>query len=118
MSSPDAAPNTAAAMSQAHATFEAMLEILHGQWPQAGLLTTPYLMAATAAADGRDALATASAASSQAPGPWSQLPVPGPGASADAIADALATVAGTLAERLAGAAAAASEPRDRDAPGW
>ncbi len=72
-------------------------------------------MAATSAADGRDALMTAPGASSLTPGPLPSLPLPGPDADAGAIADALAVIAGELANQLTDAAHAAPDPRDQEA---
>jgi hypothetical protein len=115
MNSPDPAEATAAVMTQAGATFQAILEILHSQTQQAGLLTASYVIAAGAAADGRDAVISAPAVSRAAPGPLPDLPVPGPDAGAEAIADAVALVAGRLAEQLAAAALAADDPQDRQA---
>ena len=117
MNSPDPAEATAAFMTQAGATFQAILEVLHRQTQQAGLLTASYVIAAGAAADGRDAVitATATAVSQATPGPLPELPVPGPDAGAEAIADAVAVVAGRLAEQLAAAALAADDPQDRQA---
>ena len=117
MNSPDPAEATAAIMTQAGATFQAILEILHRQTQQAGLLTASYVIAAGAAADGRDAVISAPAMSRAAPGPLPDLPVPvpGPDAGAEVIADAIAIVAGKLAEQLAAAAPAADDPQDRQA---
>jgi hypothetical protein len=115
MNSPDPAEAIAAIMTQAGATFQAILEILHRQTQQAGLLTASYVIAAGAAADGRDAVITATAVSQATPGPLPELPVPGPEAGAEAIADAVAVVAGRLAKQLAAAAPAATDPQDRQA---
>lgn len=115
MRPPDpAAAATATVMSEACATFEAVLEVLHARSRQAGQLTATYVTAAAAAADGRDAVITAPSASLLAPGPLPQLPLPAGGTDA-AIADALAMIAGTLAGQLAKAAAAAPGLRDREA---
>jgi hypothetical protein len=115
MNAPHPAEATAAVMARAAATFQAILEILHSQTQQAGLLTASYVIAAGAAADGRDAVVSAPAVSQVTPGPLPELPVPGPDAGAEAIADAVAEVAGRLAEQLATAAPAAGDPQDRQA---
>jgi hypothetical protein len=115
MNAPDPADDTADVMTQAGATFQAILEILHRQTQQAGLLTASYVIAAGAAADGRDAVILAPAVSQTTPEPLPELPVPGPDAGAEAIADAVAVVAGRLAEQLAAAARAATDPQDRQA---
>lgn len=115
METPDRAEAaTAAVMGEAYATFEAVLDVMHARTRQAGRLTPAYVMAAAAAADGRDAVITAPGASSLAPGPPPHLSLPAGGDEA-AIANALAVIAGALADQLAEAAPAALDLRDREA---
>jgi hypothetical protein len=108
---------TADAAASACAAFEAILGVLHEHARGAGGLTSAFIMAATAAADGRDAVLTAPAGSGIGPGGPAGpiLPVLAPGAGPDDVAAVAAKLADDLAARLRAAADDAPNPTDQAA---
>ena len=110
-------PPTAVAAAGALAAFEAILAVLHEHGEDAGALTNAFIMAATAAADGRDAVITAPASSCISPGGPADpiLPALAPRAGAEDVAAAIARVASDLTARLRAAADDAPNPTDQAA---
>jgi hypothetical protein len=105
----------AAILDAAHDGFEGMLSALWDHIDPAEAMFIPLLMAATCAADGRDAVLFAP---SLPPHPYHPTPAtrtkPGPG-SVDAVAAAVAGLCELLASRLADAAACAPDRDDQAA---
>jgi len=111
----DEADAIPALLATTHQTLDDVLTVLFDHAGQAGHLIAPFMVAAGAAADGRDAAAAAPslpANTGHQPGPQRLAPE---GASPADIADALAEVTRVLTAQLASAVNTASDPRDRAA---
>jgi len=109
------ADGLAAVLDAAYAAFEGMVSVIHPVQDPASGLFTAFVMAAAAAADGRNALALAPSL----PGhPLLTVPAeqqPWSGESPERVAKAVAGLSSLVAERLAPAAASAPDASDREA---
>jgi hypothetical protein len=101
-------------LAEACDAFDDMVAILGGHASSAGHLVTPFVMALAAAADGRDTMLGAPSLAAAAAQPRPPRPDLA-GQPPEAIADALAERARLLSARLAVAAQAAPDARDRAA---
>lgn len=112
---PGDAETTSDALAIAQQTLDDIVAVLFEHSGRAGHLIAPFMVAAGAAADGRDAVTAAPslpANSGHQPSPQRQSLH---GASPAGIADTLGEVARVLATQLAAAVGTASDPRDREA---
>ena len=109
------ADGLAAVLDAAYAAFEGMLSVIHpAQVPASGLFAA-LVMAAAAAADGRDALALAPSLPRH---PLLAAPAeqqPWPGGPPERVAELVAGLSHVVAERLTQTAASAPDTVDRDA---
>jgi len=110
------ASDLSAVFDAAYDAFEAMRLAFRAHEDPATGLFAPFVMAAAAAADGRDAVAFApSLPSGQSHGAPAAGEGPGQGQSAEGVAGAAAGLSQVLAGSLIRAAGSASDPGDRAA---